>query len=506
MLPEQGYRATATPVAFGPDTGTGQFDVVVVGGGITGWIAARRSQQLGARVALLERGPTGPGWGSLQNAFMAQGRIHASYLNPLIHTPDELYAQLWKKTDGQVSSEVVRDWAENSRRGVEFVLAEGGEVTAVGGPEYMQLALTNVPINTRMMETFRAGGGTFQAHARAVKLEMLDGAVAGIWYERPDGSRHLVRARSVILACSGFQSDRGMVERYITRHAHRVIDSNGANQYAVGDGLKMAQEVGAKLVQLDAFYGNVQIRDWCTDPPMYDAPSPEEVMDVAMVVDQNGERIGDEAIGQDEWSIIEFRLARPLAARNVPGDSWLVFDDDVWRTDAASDRVVRQNRGTDVRGYIGISRQTLNPYIVERGGTLLRADSIGELAIVAGIPAARLEASVAAFNRFATSGEPLDPLRTGRAKPIRRAPFYAIPLAIGIFFTMGGPLVGRSGQVLDERERPIPGLYAAGTAMGGLQGGPRNGYAGGTSSSMAFGLLTAEHAVGAATGAVAAAV
>ncbi len=58
---------------------------------------------------------------------------------------------------------------------------------------------------------------------------------------------------------------------------------------------------------------------------------------------------------------------------------------------------------------------------------------------------------------------------------------------------MGGLLVNANGQVLDERERPIPNLYAAGGTMGGLQGGPGFGYTGGWSEATVFGLLVAEH-------------
>jgi fumarate reductase flavoprotein subunit len=47
---------------------------------------------------------------------------------------------------------------------------------------------------------------------------------------------------------------------------------------------------------------------------------------------------------------------------------------------------------------------------------------------------------------------------------------------------------------LDADERPIPGLLAAGGTMGGLNGGPRSGYAGGWSEAASFGLLAAETA------------
>jgi hypothetical protein len=49
--------------------------------------------------------------------------------------------------------------------------------------------------------------------------------------------------------------------------------------------------------------------------------------------------------------------------------------------------------------------------------------------------------------------------RTGKAKPLR-APFYGLRVVPGI--TMGGILVNGRAEVLNEKDKPIHGLYAAG--------------------------------------------
>lgn len=45
----------------------------------------------------------------------------------------------------------------------------------------------------------------------------------------------------------------------------------------------------------------------------------------------------------------------------------------------------------------------------------------------------------------------------------------------------------------DQAEQPAPGLYAAGGAMGSLQGGPCNGYSRGWSEAATFAMLADEH-------------
>jgi hypothetical protein len=52
------------------------------------------------------------------------------------------------------------------------------------------------------------------------------------------------------------------------------------------------------------------------------------------------------------------------------------------------------------------------------------------------------------------------------ARPVKKAPFYAVPFQGGMTATFGGPLVNTDAQVLDTENQPIPGLYAIGNAAG----------------------------------------
>jgi fumarate reductase flavoprotein subunit len=476
------------------------FDVVVIGGGIAGWVAARRAQQGGANVVLLERGSSGPGW---SNSRLSGGRIHAAYLNPRTRTPDELYGQLMKKTDGHARADVARAWADNTGRAVDYLVSEGAVIEILGEPQYMQTALQGVRDRTvdeyatwrdagpdttltRLWRSFLHDGGTFQPAVRARRLEMDNGRVAGVHVERPDGSSKLIRCRAAIMADGGFQANRELMRKYgVVKHSYRLLGSPND----VGDCLLMAIGVGAKVVEMDAFYGNISVRDQTSNGRLLQAPTPAQLIDASMVVNGSGERVGDEAIGDDEWSIIEFRLANAIAKTDAPGDSWVVFDHAVWEQVGRDDDFLRRN-ASNVQ-----LTMTLNPGYVDAGGTFLSADSIPDLALQAHLPADVLRTTVEEFNSYCGTGTPIVPPRTHRPRPIQQVPFHAIPLCNAIYFTMGGTLVNANGQVLDEQEQPIVGLYAAGGTMGGLMGGPRNGYAGGWSEAVTFGLLAAEHAL-----------
>ena len=79
------------------------------------------------------------------------------------------------------------------------------------------------------------------------------------------------------------------------------------------------------------------------------------------------------------------------------------------------------------------------------------------------------------------------------ALAIAKPPFYALPIVPGITYTMGGIRIDGHARVLDRQGRPMHGLYAAGAATGGLEGGPRIGYVGGLVKSGVTGLRAAEH-------------
>ena len=78
--------------------------------------------------------------------------------------------------------------------------------------------------------------------------------------------------------------------------------------------------------------------------------------------------------------------------------------------------------------------------------------------------------------------------------PIETPPFHAIPLAAGITVTMGGIAVDGSARVLRPDDTPIPGLYAAGSTVGGVEGGPNAAYTGGLIKAFLLGLVAAETA------------
>jgi fumarate reductase flavoprotein subunit len=76
--------------------------------------------------------------------------------------------------------------------------------------------------------------------------------------------------------------------------------------------------------------------------------------------------------------------------------------------------------------------------------------------------------------------------------PVVAPPFYAVPLAAGLTYTMGGIEIDALARVVGQNGAHIPGLFAAGSCTGGVEGGPLSGYIGGYLKAVGLGLIAAE--------------
>src|SRR5580704_690871 len=100
------------------------FDVVVVGGGLAGWVAAARAQELGASVLVVERSARAPGWG---NSVLSGGVLHAVLRDPR-GSPEQLLATIMELTDGHADRAVAAAWARNAAPTIAWIEGHGGNL------------------------------------------------------------------------------------------------------------------------------------------------------------------------------------------------------------------------------------------------------------------------------------------------------------------------------------------------------------------------------------------
>src|SRR5260221_5077231 len=98
-----------------------EFDLVSIGGGFAGLIAALRGAELGLRTAVLERGTDER---YLCSSRWAGGIFHVSYHDVKL-APAELVAAIERATGGEAEPDLAYAIAEDSARTVDWLAAQG---------------------------------------------------------------------------------------------------------------------------------------------------------------------------------------------------------------------------------------------------------------------------------------------------------------------------------------------------------------------------------------------
>jgi fumarate reductase flavoprotein subunit len=452
------------------------YDIIVIGAGIAGLIAANRAAQLGKRVVVLEKSTEAK---YHSNSRYTYGTFHINFTDVEVDE-NALYDKIVACTEGHARKDLARRVARDGRRLMQWLRSEGVELVNLGGYNTNVLApawrkgfgLTwqgyagDVAL-MRLEENFRKRQGRILRGARARGLKLGRNAIT-VETDGPNGGTSLA-ASAVVIADGGFQSNLDMLREHISSAPEKLLQRNGGTE--MGDGLRMAQAAGAQITDLSKFYGHLHSRDAMHTDRLWPRPYADELAAAGIVIDASGRRLADEGLGGIWLSNAIARLPDPLGTT-------VVFDQAIWD-------------GPPGTGHV----QPPNPLMIEAGATLHRAATIVELAAMIGLPPQTLQTTVDQYNAALDAGTllKLSPPRSDRHKPwpIRTAPFYAMPLCAAITNTMGGIAVDGDGAILDTNDRPIPGLFAAGSTIGGLNGGPHAGYVGGLINAT-VGLLAAE--------------
>lgn len=450
-----------------PDQWDEETDVIVLGYGAAGAAAAITAHDSGAQVMLLEKQP--------EHAHTCNSKMCFG----VFLTPDNVddaiaYMKVASRVNvdmpesQDVTDAMIAVWAQEMVRNNEWL-------SQLGAPGFTLFAAqgrdANWPGNNaiKAYQIARADGrgevgtGMFDfLHAKVVErninirwstparsLMSKDGEVTGV-VAKKDGRAVFIRARrGVILTTGGFNADEEALKTYLPAYPMTFYGNPGNT----GDGLRMAQALGADLWHMTVLGGGFKAK-------FDDFPTAFVISfgsDAHIVVDKSGRRFkAENHLGgySGYWNALVYDTVANTWPR-IP--SWLIFDE---RRRTAGPLTSTMFGAAGPAGMYEWSAD--NSREIERGW-ILQADSIEELADKTGVDTEVLKAEVARYNGFAADGLDADHGRMARQLiALDHPPFYALKLLPGLNNTFGGPRRNARAQIIDVFGKPIPRLYSAG--------------------------------------------
>lgn len=470
-----------------------EADVIIVGYGLAGAVAAIEAANRGARVIILEKSQYPGGCSILAGGMVLCARdaedaekylsatqggrvdeslIH-SFAQDLVNN-EEYLRKLAKPYNATVKTTKAHEPGEKNDSGYiplgypfpGYQTFYRAGITSLPGfngfPWVQKLSPAGVNLMKIVFDSVEDRSVKIMLSTPAARLVTdTGGAVIGVIAHQDEKEIALKAHRAVILACGGFEQNEWMLKQYVQGTPFYSM----APLTHTGDGILMAQKVGAALWHMWHIHGSYGFK-FDEFPIAFRTPfsgprNPRRTM-AWIVVDKFGARYMNEYPPAPQDT-----AHRPMEVfdPDMPGysriPSYIIFDEA-----GRKQGPIAQPLAIGGHGYEW-SRDNL-PELAR--GWILKEASISRLA--ARLKETRdnegrmepetLEATVSQWNDIVKEGK--DPLRRppGTMMPIAVPPFYAAPVWPIISNTQGGPQHDERQQTIDAFGQPIPGLYTAG--------------------------------------------
>ena len=426
-------------------TETVETDIVVLGAGMSGLTAAVEALNNGAKVLVLESQPRAGGNGQVTSCVMAvESRIQKKLgieVTPaqIIETEMETFNY---SVDGVRWSRLIKDSADN----IEWLIDQGclmmddfvdnyhgmgvvntahwwiGETARDGGPGFI------VPMVARVEEL----GGEIRYQSAGKQLIQNDkGAVVGVYAETEDGVLQ-VNAKAVIIATGGYANNNDFLTEIGYDPANTAIFGMPGHN---GDGIAMALNAGGK-----SWLQNSSLMEYPMNPKIGQASSFLSENPASLWVNGKGLRFVNENCAE----MVPARAALAVRSQEI---SYALLDQTL---------LERLTDGNET-----------NAKVVEDGvanGAIYKADSIEELAALAGMDAGTLRETVDTYNAACKAGEDREFGKKAELMiPLEKGPFYLSENS-GVFFltTIGGIDTTPDCEVRSIKGGVVENLYAVG--------------------------------------------
>lgn len=417
-----------------------------------GQLTEMTDKNIAAINKLLEKEPNDEYEKKLQSAVKSQLEKHISEGNKWLFDSKELHAlQTYSGGDYQGNPELIDVMVNNALDGVDWLESVGAKWEEKLGSATGSLwqrshygikgEFPNGAPEILPAEKYIAENDNIELHlyTKAVKLVVEDGKIVGVKADNK-GKEIEYSTKSVVIATGGFGANVEMREKYNEQwdNLGAGIGCSNQNPSAQGEGIILAEEVGANLVDM----GLIQLHPNGEVGTGMMMGQPHTSGLNRIFVNNNGDRFVAEDSRRDV--LVNAIYAQP------EGNMWIIADGN------------RYPEGDDlIANYVTLNKT-------------FKADTVEELAKMIGVNPENLQASIDAYNEVVDGKEDEFGLKTFDKK-LGVAPFYAAKRIPTVHHTMGGIQINTNAEVLNTNGEVIKGLYAAGEVTGDIHGANRLG-------------------------------
>ena len=459
-----------------------RYDVIVVGGGGSGLAAAVSAAENGASVLLLEKQPhlggtTGIAVGSF-TANRTRMQAEAGIEDDLESHVEDAGEFAAPEIESRNAGELRRFFLSHSAETLHWLMGMGLQFQGPNPepPNRVPRMHNVVPGAKAYIATLQARllrkGGTILCGTPVEDLILADGRVTGVVAAGTRFSALL----GVVLATGDYSSAPDLIGRF---KGDRFIGIKGINPNSTGNGHRLAEEAGGRLVNMDITYGP-EIRFVAREGRTFQQllptgrlvasvvsrlislvpqfvvnrlilrllvnwQHPEDALfeDGAILINAEGRRFCDETCSPD----------REIAIARQPGEICYILLDE---------RLIERYSGWPcfISTAPEIAYAYVDDYLRLRSDVAVFGPSLSAVARKRDIPIDAIEETVTACNRESERAD----------RPVLQGDRWVLLGPAKAYFTTteGGTAINEQFQVLDRSDRPIPGLYAVGQiGMGG---------------------------------------
>lgn len=485
---------------------TVETDIVVVGGGASGTAAALAASEKGKHVILIEKTATPAGAGTFAGVLFATDSQLQKDAGKTVD-PKWVYDQFMETSqyhaNGALIAKVIAksgstvDWL--IKNGVKLNLLDpghGGVVGHVGNPTTAHgYAEGGVVAITHLHEVIKKNGGEVLYQTTGKKILLDDKKqVCGVIAEQADGTELTIKAKSVIIATGGFAGNSEMTKQIFgdVNFGTPVVKSN------VGDGIKMAWEVGAaRGIIIPQNYGInpdflkaskelKELKNYSTLTAAFSTPllfvnnqgtrftNEEVVLEAAHGAEALRSVVGGEIYAIADQSIFNSVKEKGLASLV---DRYSMFKGNNQRYIEAGHQVDTDQRYKDSITPVDVTT-ALDKAVEE--GIVIKANTIDELAQKLNMP--NLKDTMNRYNELCASGKDTDHYKNSiYMDKLTTAPYYAVKYKyVNYLGTLGGVQVDENLQAVQSNGQPIANLWVAGADASGAYGNAYVPFEGGT--------------------------